>query len=421
MFLLHHHRRFTFGLLLFLLWGVLGLQFSLAQQVGDRLTDWQEGYLDIHHINTGKGESAFFIFPDGTTALVDAGDHARPPGPREVPARPDDSRMPGEWIARYIQQVMKHGHGPAIDYAILTHFDTDHIGGITDRNKPAPKGDYLLTGISQVASFIPIRKIIDRAWPDYNWPKPLTQKHILNYRKFVDWATKNQGLKVEKFQVGRNDQIKLLHHPERYPNFEIRNIVANGEIWRGEGSGTYQHFPPLETLGGDLPSENASSLGFKLTYGKFDYFTAGDLVGVPPAGSPTWKDIETPVAQAVGPVDVSIANHHAFIDAQNEAYIKTLQPRVTIIQSWVAAHPAHSTLSRLLSTQLYPGERDIFTTNLKDETKVVIGGSINQLKSQQGHIVIRVSPGGEEYRIFVLDDTSESFKIKSVHGPYRSR
>src|SRR5690606_1101885 len=104
MFLLHHHRRFTFGLLLFLLWGVLGLQFSLAQQVGDRLTDWQEGYLDIHHINTGKGESAFFIFPDGTTALVDAGDHARPPGPREVPARPDDSRMPGEWIARYIQQ-----------------------------------------------------------------------------------------------------------------------------------------------------------------------------------------------------------------------------------------------------------------------------------------------------------------------------
>ncbi len=30
--------------------------------------------LDLHHINTGSGNAAFYIFPDGTTFLVDAGE-----------------------------------------------------------------------------------------------------------------------------------------------------------------------------------------------------------------------------------------------------------------------------------------------------------------------------------------------------------
>ena len=36
------------------------------------LPPWQEGCLDIHLINTGKGESTFYILPDGTTMLIDA-------------------------------------------------------------------------------------------------------------------------------------------------------------------------------------------------------------------------------------------------------------------------------------------------------------------------------------------------------------
>ena len=28
---------------------------------------WTPGTLDIHHINTGRGDSTLFIFPDGTT------------------------------------------------------------------------------------------------------------------------------------------------------------------------------------------------------------------------------------------------------------------------------------------------------------------------------------------------------------------
>src|SRR5262249_54345135 len=75
-----------------------------AQKVGDSLPAWTEGTLDIHQINTGKGNSALFILPDGTSLLVDAGwlgDERGRSAARGVPQRPDATRNPGEWIARY--------------------------------------------------------------------------------------------------------------------------------------------------------------------------------------------------------------------------------------------------------------------------------------------------------------------------------
>ena len=38
------------------------------------LKAWSEGTMDIHHISTGRGPAIFFILPDGTRMLVDAGD-----------------------------------------------------------------------------------------------------------------------------------------------------------------------------------------------------------------------------------------------------------------------------------------------------------------------------------------------------------
>src|SRR5699024_10446593 len=40
--------------------------------VGKPLPAWKRGMLDIHQINTGTGDSGFYIFPDGTTMLLDA-------------------------------------------------------------------------------------------------------------------------------------------------------------------------------------------------------------------------------------------------------------------------------------------------------------------------------------------------------------
>ena len=46
---------------------------------------------------------------------------------------------------------------------------------------------------------------------------------------------------------------------------------------------------------------------------------------------------------------------------------------------------------------------------------------IEKLASDRGHIVLRVSPGGGEYRVVIVDDSSESHRVTKVFGPYPSR
>jgi beta-lactamase superfamily II metal-dependent hydrolase len=402
--------------------GLLCCSFSVAQaQIGSVFPSWSPGYLDVHHISTGKGSAAFFVLPDGTTMLFDAGATARP-GPRVADPRPDGSRRPGEWIARYIRHMLAGVRDPALDYVILSHFHDDHIGGITEHTPPSASGAYRLTGITDVAEAIPVRTVLDRAWPGYDWPVELTADYVQNYRRFLQWQIANRGLNVERFAPGRNDQVVLLRQPDGYPGFEIRNIAANGEVWTGVHTNTRRHIPPLEVLEpADWPSENMCSIVLRLSYGAFDYYTGGDLVGIPPAGSPAWRDLETPVAQAVGPVEVHVVNHHGVADAASAYFLSVLRPQVHILESWAPTHPTPSALSRLLSTRLYPDRREIFATNTMEVTNTYIGPPMDRLASRQGHVVVRVEPGGEQYRVFVLDDSSESYAVTGVHGPYQSR
>lgn len=399
-----------------------------AQQVGQVLPGWQDGYMDIHHINTGGGNATFFILPDGTTLLIDAGAFD-PTDPRTRSARntrvkPDTTRQPGEWIARYIDQVSGFREkDKALDYALVTHFHDDHMGEVSSISKKSKQGPYKLTGITEVGEWVPIRKMIDRGWPDYHFPT--VQKTVTgdNYLSFLDWNVKSKGMKVEKAIPGRNNQITLVRNPEKYKElFEVRNIAANGEVWTGVGNITRRQFPDLKTLSPQLyPSENMCSIALRISYGKFDYFSGGDLPGILRPGMPQWQDMETPVAKAVGPVDVQILDHHGNRDSQNEFFLQTLRPRVLVIPVWSSDHPGHDVLDRIYSQNVYSGERDVFATDMLEANKLVIGELLGRLKSDSGHIVVRVEPGGNRYHVFILDDRNEDHRIKSIHGPYEAK
>lgn len=392
----------------------------LGQQVGQPLLPWTPGTLDIHQINTGRGNSALLIFPDGASMLVDAGDGGVLP-PRGTAPRPNATRKPGEWIARYARHMLARDPSPALDYGYLTHFHGDHMGEAGQDAKPG-KGGYRLSGITEVAEYIPIRKMFDRVWPNYDYPEPQTSAMVVNYRRFLDWQRKNAGMKVERLKPGRKDQIVLLRDAEKYPTFEIRNIACNGEIWTGVASVTREHFPRLQDLQPlERPSENMCSMAIRLSYGKFDYFTGGDMPGARREGAPHWHDVETPVAQSVGPVEVSVLNHHGNRDSQNAFFLSALRPQVFVIPVWSSNHPGEDVLDRMYSTRIYPGPRDVFATNMLEANRLVIGPPLDRLKSIQGHILVRVDPGGDTFRVIILDDSSESFAVKAVHGPYRSR
>ena len=42
---------------------------------GKKLPAWREGEFQVHFIYTGVSESMFWILPDGTSMLLDCGDH----------------------------------------------------------------------------------------------------------------------------------------------------------------------------------------------------------------------------------------------------------------------------------------------------------------------------------------------------------
>ena len=405
---------------LFLLTVVLPVFFQTAVwaqvKVGDVFPDWTTGYMDIHHINTAKGECVFLILPDGTTLMIDAGET----GTDERNFKPDGSRSSGEWIARYIQRMMRPLPEKKLDYIFLTHFHDDHMGSVELSKKKSAKGDYALTGITEVGDLIPFGKIVDRNWPDYNYPRPMANnRNMKNYISFINLHIADKDVEAEQFQVGSNQQFKLLKHADQYPEFEIRNIAANGVVWTGVHNNTRSHFPPLDKLSEDeYPGENECSAAIRISYGKFDYFNGGDIAHS--AAQDTWSNIEIPVGFATGPVDVCEANHHAK-DAMCESFVRSVCPRVFVIQGFALSHPDLRSLRNMLSRDIYPGERDIFISNIFEVNRIVTGEQlINQMKSTAGHIVVLVRPGGDRYEVYILDDSAESFVIKAIHGPYES-
>jgi beta-lactamase superfamily II metal-dependent hydrolase len=396
-----------------------------AQTVGEELPSWQPGVLDIHEISTGRGSATFFVLPDGTTMVYDVGEFTETFQPWRIPryadAKPDSTRTSGEWITRYIDRLLRKMPNYQIDYALLSHFHWDHMGQVTDSSPLSKSGAYKLTGITTLAEQVPIKTMLDRAWPDYKYPKEVNDATSRNYRAFLTWQAAHTQMQIERFAPGSNTQIALKHNPEAYPNFEIRNLAANGEVWTGVNNITRAYYPPLEDLAKEeYPNENMCSIALRLSYGKFDYFTGGDLRGIPPAGEPLWQDLETPIAQVVGPVEASMLNHHGYIDSQNAFFVSALRPQVWLLSVWDSAHPSPMVYKRLLSKKLYPGPREIFATGMHDANKLVVV-RLDKLASDQGHIVIRVAPDGNTFKVIVLDDGDENGTIKSIHGPYSCR
>jgi beta-lactamase superfamily II metal-dependent hydrolase len=294
------------------------------------------------------------------------------------------------------------GEAAALDYAVVTHFHPDHIAGL-----------------SKVAAGVAIRKLIDRGYPEYGDPAKPSGAVFESYRKFAEALAKEQGAVRERIRPGRADQIVPVHERGAYPAFEVRSVAANGDVWTGSGDETKNVFPP----GAGLPEEdrapeNPCSIALRIRYGRFTYYTGGDLYGQPEPGAPSWWDVETPIAKAIGATDVMVVNHHGSIEPANPFFLSTLRPRVVIVPAWSATHPSPDVLKRLLSKRIWPAPRDVFVTRLREPTKLTIGARAQQVASDAGHVVVRVEPGGASYRVFVVDDTSESGIVKSVHGPY---
>jgi hypothetical protein len=364
--------------------------------------------------------------------LIDAGDVDLPrtlprlwkSGLRELkirPPYPNSSKSTGEWILDYIYHFWPRSEEQrkVLDYFLLTHFHAGHMGEPGPDSLQSKDKSYLLSGITEIASQLQIDKIVDRAYPDYDFPIDLSRwpsKALANYRMFITEGYLNQNTsKVEKFTVGSKTQFAEKRNPSG--DFHIHNVKCNldvvnenGDVVKIEG----ELFTDADKLRWD---ENELSCAIVLQYGAFRYYEGGDQE----AHRNKLGEIDTitPTAKAAGPVDVATANHHG--RGVSTAFRDELDPEIVIFQGIFSDQPFTSTMNILREPRKSDGKnRTLLVTDIYEERLKAIGEKGQAFASIGGHVVVRVyEPGPDQYyEIYVLDGEK---MVRSRLGPFKPR
>lgn len=381
------------------------------------LPPWEPGVLELHHIDTGRGNSTLVLGPDGTSMLIDAGE-AHSAERTMAPARPDGSRPAGEWIARYVQRQLERITQSSLDVMLLTHLHGDHVGEVAASSAASKRGNYRLTGAACVADAIAVGTLVDRGWPDYRYPLRPTDATALNYIALAT-SMAERGTQVQRARAGALDQLSLRKNRARFPGFSARVVAVNGEVWTDVGETSKALFPALAGLpAAAQPTENMCCVAVRMQYGGFSYYSGGDLTCDTDYGRYPWHDIETPVAKSAGPVSVAVANHHGYFDACGPAAVRALKPRAWVLPSWHASHPAMNVLANLFSEELYTGDRQVFATGMTPEALLTTERFSSKFASSDGHVIVRVPAGGKKFTVYIVNAHDEAGTVVKSFGPY---
>ena len=392
---------------------------------GKKLPPWQPGEFQVHFIYTGVAESMFWVLPDGTTMLLDCGDHpAWTRGKKAVWILPNGRKNAGEWVARYVTRV--NPARTAVDYMMLSHHHSDHGGsdtwGAGSRDWNGKK--ISVSGLVQAADTLKFGTAFDRGWPDFNDPIPderCDTNCYVHMRKVYDFLMQRDGLKMEKFDVGAVNQVAMRKDAAAYPSFTITNITGNGKIRCRDGRvrDLYAELHNAKRL-----NENGMSLGLLVQYGPFRFYTAGDFSDNPRLPDGSRRSIEAELAKELDPVDVAKVNHHGHRSMPTEL-VATLQPRVWTACMWDQLHITADTLARLSDRNAYLGDRliaaGVFSPErrLEDEGKDFVR-DIAPEAFEAGHVVLTVAPGGHDYTVAYVTADDESMKVTGAYG-FKSR
>ncbi len=138
-------------------------------------------------------------------------------------------------------------------------------------------------------------------------------------------------------------------------------------------------------------------------------------------GVPEWLDVETPVSKVLGKIDVAVMDHHGYKNSENDVFLSIAKPKVYIVPAWASVHPDSVVLKRVIADNAYTNPPYVFSTSLLKENKEMNKDLWPKVTSKEGHILIRVEPGGKVFNVFVLDDHDESHLVKAKYGPFFCR
>ena len=380
-------------------------------EMGKMLPLWEEGYLDIHMINTARGECSFLILPDGTTLVADVGEIPHTMGDYPISQLPSVDIRPTTTYARYIKNFLPEGKS-WIDYCHISHFHNDHFGDPGISGDTNPTVGYRRIGPMALYDHIPFKYTLDRAYPDYvedNKTPSIDHTWLIeDWKTLIKWGETNGKIQGARFEVGQ-EQIKLLYNKEKYKNFSSMNICGNGYGYYIKSGATKPSKVGSKSEGG-----NPASCGFYIKYGDFDYVSAGDVTSSPQNRMAYYfRDV------ADGhKLDAMKGGHHLSgnsYGSQMEAYVF---PEVILNQNFYKKQPDVD----LLNSKIFPTiKAKVFTTNAHPEALTENPETYAKMSGYDGHLVLRVAPGGESYYVYVVDATDFEYRVKSIHGPYTSK
>ena len=380
-----------------------------SPEIGKPLRLWKRGELDIHFLSFGRGETGFYILPDGTTWLNDCGEYSI--DRKQCPLLPDETGNNGTWTIRYLREIMS---AREIDYLTISHWHTDHAG-----NRFVKAGDGSKSnGSCAVADAFRVRRYLDFEYPDFKrYNGGDTSAPAM--RAYVKYAMENEGLVVEPFRVGALDQIRLRHDGkgEFAKLFHVRNLCANAKAWTGEGEKFVDFGPSSMKKWNDRGIDvNILSMGVRIEYGRFSYFSGGDVSKWLYDADGKAVDYEGYVGERCGPVTVCKTNHHAYMDAMRLPFVKAVRPAAYLSNVWYYKQIKDENMGHMLSRETYPGDRFFFATSIPPRSREENPGKAwwNDF-APPGHFVVRVAPGGDTYRIYVLDNTDMERRVIAVY------